>query len=107
MALQRAQTVVVGAGVVGLACARALSRTGRDVLLLDEAAAIGTSTSSRNSEVVHAGIYSARDSLKTRACIAGRRALYGFCEAHGVRYNRCGKLIVATSAAQVRRTNKP
>ena len=57
MALQRAQTVVVGAGVVGLACARALSRTGRDVLLLDEAAAIGTSTSSRNSEVVHAGIY--------------------------------------------------
>ena len=105
--MQRVQTVVVGAGVVGLACARALSRTGRDVLLLDEAAAIGTSTSSRNSEVVHAGIYYARDSLKARACIAGRRALYGFCEAHGVRYNKCGKLIVATSAAQVRRTNKP
>lgn len=91
---------MIGAGVVGLAVARALALAGREVVILEAEDAIGTHTSSRNSEVIHAGIYYPKGSLKARACVEGRRRLYEYCEAHGVPYRKCGKLIVATSAAQ-------
>src|SRR5512132_3438024 len=74
--------------------------SGREVVILDAEDAIGTHTSSRNSEVIHAGIYYPRGSLKARACVEGRRRLYEYCEMHGVPFRRCGKLIVAASAAQ-------
>ncbi len=93
--------VVVGAGVVGLAVARALALAGREVVILEAEAAIGAHTSSRNSEVIHAGIYYPKDSLKARSCVAGRERLYEYCVAHGVPHARCGKLIVATDAAQL------
>ena len=93
--------VVVGAGVVGLAVARALALQGREVMVLEAAAAIGTGTSSRNSEVIHAGIYYPPGSLKARLCVQGRPMLYDYCEARGIAHSRCGKLIVATSQAQV------
>ena len=95
--------VVVGAGVVGLAVARALARAGREVVVLEAAEAIGTETSSRNSEVVHAGIYYAPGSLMARTCVEGRRRLYAFCDDHGVPYRKCGKLIVAADAAEAAR----
>lgn len=93
--------VVIGAGVVGLAVARSLAQKGRDTIVLEAADAIGTATSSRNSEVIHAGIYYPRGSLKARLCVAGRELLYRFCASHGVEVNRCGKIIVATSDAQI------
>ncbi len=95
--------VVVGAGVVGIATARALAKAGREVLVLEAAEAIGTETSSRNSEVVHAGIYYAKDSLMARLCVEGRRRLYEFCASRGVEARACGKLIVATDAAEAER----
>ncbi len=90
--------VVIGAGVVGLAVARALALAGREVIVLEAAEAIGTETSSRNSEVIHAGIYYPKGSLMARACVAGRRLLYAYCAEHGVPHRNCGKLIVATNA---------
>jgi L-2-hydroxyglutarate oxidase LhgO len=93
--------VVIGSGVVGLAVARALAWQGREVLILEAADSFGTETSSRNSEVIHAGIYYPRNSLKARLCVAGRELLYEFCEQHNIPYRRCGKLIVATSEAQL------
>lgn len=93
--------VVIGAGVVGLAVARALALQGREVLVLEAEGAIGTGTSSRNSEVIHAGIYYAAGSLKARMCVEGRHALYAYAAERGVPHRRCGKLIVATSEAQV------
>lgn len=95
------ETVVIGAGVVGLACARELALAGHDVVIVEANAAIGQETSARNSEVVHAGIYYPKDSLKAEACVAGRRALYAFCDQRGIPYNKCGKLIVATDDAHV------
>lgn len=92
--------VVIGAGVVGLACARALTRRGREVLVLERHLAIGTETSSRNSEVIHAGIYYPAGSNKARLCVAGKHALYTFCAEHGVGHRRCGKVIVAGSDGQ-------
>ncbi len=100
---ERIDCVVVGAGVVGLAVARALALAGREVIVLDAAEAIGTETSSRNSEVIHAGIYYQADSLMARCCVAGKRRLYEYCESHGVTYRRCGKLIVACDAAEASR----
>ena len=100
--METVDAVVVGAGVVGLAVARALAMSGREVIVLEAEEAIGTHTSSRNSEVIHAGIYYPQGSLKARSCVAGRRLLYEYCESHGVPYRRCGKLIVATEEPQVR-----
>jgi len=93
--------VVIGAGVVGLAAARSLADAGREVLVLEAAAHIGSGTSSRNSEVVHAGIYYAPGSLKAELCRAGRDQLYAFCAQRGVPHRRLGKLIVASGAEQV------
>ncbi|GAB4480557.1 MAG: NAD(P)/FAD-dependent oxidoreductase [Burkholderiaceae bacterium] len=98
--MERVDCVVVGAGVVGLAVARELARRGREVLVLERAHAIGTETSSRNSEVIHAGIYYPRHLLKRRLCVEGKALLYAFCAEYGVAHRRCGKLIVATSEAQ-------
>ncbi len=93
--------VVIGAGVVGLAVARALALQGRETLLLEREGAIGTGISSRNSEVVHAGLYYAPGSLKARLCVRGRELLCAYCATHGVAHRRCGKLVVATAPAQV------
>jgi L-2-hydroxyglutarate oxidase LhgO len=94
---------VVGAGAVGLACGHALSRRGLSVVVLEKARAIGQGVSSRNSEVVHGGLYYPTGSLKARLCVAGRRALYPFLDAHQVAYRKCGKLVVATNADEVPR----
>lgn len=91
-------TIIIGAGVIGLALARRMARAGHDVLVLEAEGMIGAGTSSRNSEVIHAGIYYPADSLMARFCVTGRHALYDYCESHGVPYRRCGKLIVATDA---------
>ena len=99
--MERVDCVVIGAGVVGLALARHLARAGREVVVLEAEDRIGTGISSRNSEVVHAGIYYPAGSLKARLCVTGNRALYAFCGAHGVDHRRCGKLIVATDETQV------
>ncbi len=99
--MERVQAVVIGAGVVGLAVARALALQGREVMVLEAANAIGTGTSSRNSEVIHAGIYYAAGSLKARLCVEGKAMLYAYCQERGVGHRRCGKLIVATSPAQI------
>jgi len=95
--------VVVGAGVVGIAVARALAQAGREVLVLDAAEGIGTETSSRNSEVIHAGIYYPAGSLMARHCVAGKQALYAYCRERGVPNANCGKLIVATDAPEAER----
>ncbi len=98
--MEEVECIVIGAGVVGLAVARSLALRGREVIVLEAAGAIGTETSSRNSEVIHAGIYYPKGSLKARACVAGRQMLYRYAAEHGVPVQRCGKLIVATDAAQ-------
>src|ERR1700719_1554466 len=89
--------VVVGAGVIGLAVARRLAQSGREVVVLEANEGIGTVTSSRNSEVIHAGIYYPAGSLMARMCVGGKRALYQYCAEHGVPHRNCGKLIVATT----------
>ncbi|MCE9661520.1 MAG: NAD(P)/FAD-dependent oxidoreductase [Burkholderiales bacterium] len=94
--MDRIDCLVVGAGVVGLAVAKTLAEAGREVIVVDAADGIGSGTSSRNSEVIHAGLYYAPGSLKAELCVRGRRLLYAYCEAHGVEHRRCGKLIVAT-----------
>jgi len=99
--LDRVDAVVVGAGAVGLAVARELALRGRETIVLEATAGIGNGTSSRNSEVIHAGLYDAPTSLKARLCVAGRRLLYPYCESRGVGHSRCGKLVVAGTAAQV------
>ncbi|MGH8689880.1 MAG: NAD(P)/FAD-dependent oxidoreductase [Burkholderiales bacterium] len=99
--MEELDAVVVGAGVVGLAVARALAIAGHEVVILEAEDAIGTHTSSRNSEVIHAGIYYPEDSLKARSCVAGKHLLYEYCAAHGVPHRRCGKLIVASGEAQL------
>ena len=93
--------VVVGAGVVGLAVARALAQQGREVMVLESADAIGTGISSRNSEVIHAGLYYSTDSLKAKLCVRGRDMLYAYCIERNVPHRRCGKLLVATSTGQL------
>jgi L-2-hydroxyglutarate oxidase LhgO len=99
--MDKVDVVVIGAGVVGLACARALALAGREVLLLESESGFGTGVSSRNSEVIHAGLYYPNGSLKARHCVAGRHLLYAYCTDRQIPFRRCGKLLVATSAAQI------
>jgi len=98
--MEQLDCVVIGAGVVGLAVARELAMAGREVVILEATEAFGTGISSRNSEVIHAGIYYPTGSLKARLCVEGKALLYAYCEAHGVAHRRCGKLIVATAEGQ-------
>jgi len=97
------ETVVVGAGVVGLAIARALALKGQEVLVLERHDRIGSETSSRNSEVIHAGIYYPPGSLRAKLCVVGKALLYDFCKENGVAHNRCGKLLVATQDVEIAR----
>ena len=97
----RIDALVIGAGVIGLAVARELAQAGHEVIVIDKAEGIGTGTSSRNSEVIHAGLYYPRGSLKARLCVEGREALYAYCEAHGVPHRRCGKLVVAVDQSEI------
>ena len=98
--METTEAIVIGAGVVGLAVARALAMAGREVVIVEANAAIGSATSSRNSEVIHAGLYYPPGSWKARLCVRGRMLLYAYCEQHGVAFRRCGKLVVATDASQ-------
>jgi L-2-hydroxyglutarate oxidase LhgO len=95
--MDKVECVVIGAGVIGLAVARRLAQAGREVIILEAAEGIGTVTSSRNSEVIHAGIYYPAGSLMARMCVSGKRALYRYCGDHGIPHRNCGKLIVATT----------
>jgi L-2-hydroxyglutarate oxidase LhgO len=95
--MDKVDCVVIGAGVVGLAIARRLAQAGREVIVLEAAEGIGTVTSSRNSEVIHAGIYYKAGSLMARMCVSGKKALYAYCRDHGIPHRNCGKLIVATN----------
>jgi L-2-hydroxyglutarate oxidase LhgO len=99
-AAEAVDALVIGAGVVGLAVARALALAGREVMVLEREAAIGTGVSSRNSEVIHAGLYYPPGSLKARLCVRGRDLLYAYAQERAVPHQRCGKLIVATTASQ-------
>jgi L-2-hydroxyglutarate oxidase LhgO len=92
--------LVIGAGVVGLATARALAQAGREVVIVDAAERIGSETSSRNSEVIHAGLYYPTGSLMARSCVEGRRRLYYYCAERGIGHNKCGKLIVASDSSE-------
>jgi L-2-hydroxyglutarate oxidase LhgO len=98
--MDKVECVVIGAGVIGLAVARRLAQAGREVIMLEAAEGIGTVTSSRNSEVIHAGIYYPAGSLMARMCVSGRHALYQYCAEHGIPHRNCGKLIVATTAKE-------
>lgn len=95
------QILVIGAGVIGLSVARAAARAGHEVVVAEAASAIGTGISSRNSEVIHGGMYYPTGTLRARHCVAGRRMLYAFCASHGVPHRKCGKLVVATNAAEL------
>ncbi len=98
--IDRVDALVIGAGVVGLAVARALARSGLETIVAEAGPAIGTGISSRNSEVIHAGLYYAPGSLKARLCVRGNALLYAYCAEHGVAHARCGKLVVATHESQ-------
>ncbi len=99
--MDRVECIVIGGGVIGLAVARALARRGKEVFVLERHAVIGSETSSRNSGVIHAGLYYPSGSLRARVCVAGRHALYDFCASHGVSHARVGKLVVATEEEQI------
>ena len=98
--MESVEAIVIGAGVIGLACARALARAGHETIILERHAHFGSEISARNSEVVHAGIYYPQGSLKANLCVAGRKLLYAFCEDYNIPYKNCGKLIVANSSQQ-------
>ena len=99
--MDEVEAVVIGAGAIGLAAARALALAGREVIVLERAYTIGFETSSRNSEVIHGGLYYPAGSLKATSCVAGRQRLYAYCRDHGVPHARLGKLIVATTEAEI------
>ena len=99
--MESVECLVVGAGVIGLAVARALARAGREVIVVESESGIGSGVSSRNSEVIHAGIYYPTGLVKTRLCVDGKAQLYAFCQAFGVPHKRCGKLLVAVNAGEV------
>nr|WP_295977925.1 NAD(P)/FAD-dependent oxidoreductase [uncultured Agrobacterium sp.] len=92
--------IIIGAGVIGLAAARELSMRGLSVIILESEKEFGSATSSRNSEVIHAGLYYPAGSLKARLCVEGKKQLYAFCQSHDVAHRRCGKLIVASEEAE-------
>ena len=94
------QVLVAGAGIVGLAVARELALSGLDVMVVERQPAIGTEGSARNSEVIHAGLYYPPDSQKARHCVTGNKKLYQYCDSHDINYNRCGKLVVATTRSE-------
>lgn len=98
--MEKVDCVVVGAGVIGLAIARRLALAGREVIVIEAAEGIGTVTSSRNSEVIHAGIYYRAGSLMAQMCVSGKHALYRYCRDHGIPHRNCGKLIVATTPGE-------
>lgn len=104
--MDRVDCIVIGAGVVGLAVARAIAASGKEVIVVEHAPGIGSGVSSRNSEVVHAGLYYDASSLKAECCVHGKQLLYEFCSARGVAFRRSGKLVVATSANDVERLRK-
>src|ERR1700740_96704 len=95
------QVLVIGAGVVGLAIARTAALAGHDVTVAEMTGGIANGVSSRNSEVIHAGLYYPTDTLRARHCVRGRRMLYEFCTSHGVAHRKCGKLVVATNDAEL------
>jgi L-2-hydroxyglutarate oxidase LhgO len=95
--MDKVECVVIGAGVIGLAIARRMAQAGREVVVLEAAEGIGTATSSRNSEVIHAGIYYPAGSLMAQMCVSGKQRLYDYCRDHGIPHRNCGKLIVATT----------
>src|SRR5712672_275967 len=97
--------LVVGAGVVGLACARAAALKGHEVIVAEALDVIGSVTSSRNSEVIHAGLYYPTGSLRARHCTRSRRMLYDYCASHGVPHRKCGKLVVATNETELARVD--
>jgi L-2-hydroxyglutarate oxidase LhgO len=99
--MEQVDCVVIGAGVVGLAIARAAALAGREVIVLEAAEGIGTHTSSRNSEVIHAGLYYPKGSLKARLCVQGKELLYRYCAEHGVPHERIGKVVVATDESEI------
>ena len=101
--IENIDCTVIGAGVVGLAVARALALQGREVIILESESSVGTGTSSRNSEVIHAGIYYKTGSLKAELCVKGKLALYEYCKTRGIPFKRCGKMIVATHEGQIER----
>lgn len=104
--MDQVEAIVIGAGVVGLACARALALAGREVLLLEAEPSFGTGVSSRNSEVIHAGLYYPNGSLKARHCVEGKARLYEYCIERGIPHRRCGKLLVATDESQIAQIEK-
>lgn len=106
MEIEQTEAIVIGAGVIGLACARALAGRGIETLILEQHEDFGQETSSRNSEVIHAGLYYPSDTLKARFCVEGNRKLYDYCSTRGISYKRCGKLIVATQEAQIAHLRK-
>ena len=99
--MEQVETLVIGAGVVGLAVARALALAGREVMVIEKECAIGQGVSSRNSEVIHGGLYYPTGSLKAQLCVRGKELLYAYLQERGLPYQRCGKLIVATDASQL------
>ena len=99
--MEAVDTIVIGAGVVGLAVARQLALTGREVLVLEAEPTFGTQTSARNSEVIHAGLYYPSGSLKARLCVRGKEQLYRYCTERGIAHRRIGKLLVATDEAEL------
>ncbi len=101
--MDQVDVAVIGAGVVGLAVARELAQRGREVVVIEAAAAIGTGISSRNSEVIHAGLYHPAGSLKAQLCVRGKQLLYDYCRARDIAHRRCGKLVVATREADLPR----
>jgi L-2-hydroxyglutarate oxidase LhgO len=98
--MDQVDSVVIGAGAVGLAVGRALAASGRETIVVEAQPGIGQGVSSRNSEVIHAGLYYPTGSLKARLCVRGKELLYALCASHGVEHRRCGKLVVATTDAE-------
>jgi L-2-hydroxyglutarate oxidase LhgO len=103
---EKLECLVVGGGVIGIAIARRLALAGLEVMVLETESAVATHTSSRNSEVIHAGIYYPTNSLKAKFCVDGRKLLYEYCEKKHVPYKRTGKIIVATNSAQVQKLSE-